>query len=493
MPQQLSWSTVSDIEAEALYVAPFFYGLDVEDIGHLIEHADLCAFERGERLLEEGAPADTLYLLFEGEVELAFEGEGEDVPLRTIGDPGYPIGWSVMVPPYRYRATATAATPVRAVALSRSLLEAQAERHPAFSYALMRRILWALGRRLREARIRLVVRRFDREALAIRALLEQSAGELPVTSPLHKIPYYLENRLTLSDAFDVLGLVRAEGSEREQYVAGLCLEVLKRVRRELALFQHLQRIYELVASAPPEARPEDVNRACMDETLRLFEHVPHVLRGEEHLPERPGHIVVMNHLYNHVDYLLPNHFHFTLDTHFVSAVLYRRYGAPPVRVVREAEPGEFGHQRYYDHLGHLYVYRGRDDAERRSRRRAFFEAAGDRLRAGQNVVVCPAGDSTSTECSPLPFKTGAFQLASLTRPEPFLVPVAVAYFDKKITRQRPVAVIHPPLRLSDEVGDEPSKEDLVAFAADLRQRFQQWVREAAGFSEETAEPSRDVP
>lgn len=471
-------------ELEALRHSPFFESLDPVDVSYLIEHARPCSFDPGDRLLTQGAPAETLYLLVRGEVELSFRRPTtEDVSLRTISDPGYPVGWSVMVTPFRYRATATARSPVRAVALSRELLERHARERPAFSYALMQRILWALGRRLREARMRLVIRHYEREAYAIRALLDQSASNLPVTSALHKIPHYLENRLTISDAFEVLELVHTHGVEREQFVAGLCLELLRGVRREISLFQHLQRIYELVAGAPEAMSSDEVNRACMEETVRLFQGIPHVVEGREHLPEEPGNLFVMNHLNNHADYLLPNHFHFTFDTHFVSAsLLYQHYGEPPIRVVRKARPAEYGHQRYYDHLGHLYVYSWKDEVERRLRRQLFLEDASAHLRAGKNVVICPSGDSTSTELSPLPFRTGAFHLAHFTRPEPRIVPIAVAHFDKKITRRRPVAVVHEPFYLSDYLGATPAAADFVAFADGLRDRFSDWVRQAGALS-----------
>jgi hypothetical protein len=50
----------------------------------------------------------------------------------------------------------------------------------------MSQILWVLGNRLRETRIRLVASRYEQETLAIRALLDQSASQLSVTSPLIK-------------------------------------------------------------------------------------------------------------------------------------------------------------------------------------------------------------------------------------------------------------------------------------------------------------------
>ena len=97
----------------------------------------------------------------------------------------------------------------------------------------------------------------------------------------------------------------------------------------------------------------------MEAFLELFGRVSNRVRGEEHLPESPGNIVIMNHLENHMDTMLPNEFRLTLDSHFVSSmILYRRYGEAPVRVVRKPEMGWFGYQQYFDRLDYLYVYPG---------------------------------------------------------------------------------------------------------------------------------------
>jgi hypothetical protein len=114
----------------------------------------------------------------------------------------------------------------------------------------MTRILWVLGNRLRETRIRLVASRYEKEALAIRALLEQSASQLSVKSPLHKLPIYLESRLTLSDAFQTLELLRKHGDPFEASLARMCLEILENVRKELKIYRRLQQIYEAVSEAP---------------------------------------------------------------------------------------------------------------------------------------------------------------------------------------------------------------------------------------------------
>ncbi len=94
-------------------------------------------------------------------------------------------------------------------------------------------------------------------------------------------------------------------------------------------------------------------------------------------------------------------------------------------------------------------------------------------------MICPEGISAETENSPLPFKAGAFRLAAYVRPEPLLVPIAVANFDKEITRTKTVAVVHEPIRLSEHLGEAFDDDSLHGFVNDyVYERFRDYVREA---------------
>jgi hypothetical protein len=246
-------------------------------------------------------------------------------------------------------------------------------------------------------------------------------------------------------------------------------------------------IHEMVSGAPPTVGPEELRRRSCEAFVELFEGTDHLVLGEEQLPETSGHVFIMNHLSNHPANVLAHGFIPTLDTHFVSAmILFKKYGEPPVRVVRKSNPGEEAHQKYYDRLSHIYVepgctnpakYRLRATAE--ERRRPFLEEAGRHLREARNVVICPEGDSTGTDTSPLPFKAGAFRLAASVRPEPLLVPIAVANFDKETTRTRTVAAVHEPIRLSEHIGETFDDRSLHGFINDyVHERFRRYVREA---------------
>jgi CRP-like cAMP-binding protein/1-acyl-sn-glycerol-3-phosphate acyltransferase len=490
-----------DRELDLLCNSPFFEGLDPEHIEHFARVARTEMFERGDRIIVQGEPATLFYVLVEGKIELSFRKPGTEVPRNEeagpemegqapphiVSHPGYPVGWASIVEPHRYRATAIARERTEMLVLSRDLFEEYMKKRPGFGLVFMRRVLWLIGNHLRMTRTRLVATRYGSVPQTVRALLEQNATALSVTSPLHKIPHYLENRLTLDDARSTLKVLKTDGDEVERELAAQIADLLDDVWQEVKIFQQLQSIYELVANAPEMMSPEELRRRSCEAFAELFEGTEYLIRGEENLPDEPGHIFIMNHLSNHLDNLLPNDFILTLDTHFVaSMILLRKYGEAPVRVVRKSDPGEYGHQKFYDRLGYIYVYSGHVDpadddplSSPEQRRRLFLDTARESLRNGKNIVICPEGTSTETENSPLPFKTGAFHLAANIQPEPLLVPIAVANFDKKLTRTRTVAIVHEPIRLSEHLGEDIEARPLREFVNGYVYKcFQDYVREA---------------
>ena len=419
------------------------------------------------------------------------EGGQRCVFLRTVEGIGDPLGWSALVNPRRYHISAVALERTNVVALSSISLEKLCEQEPGFGILLMQKVLQLIGSRLRATRVRLVARRYDEEVLAVRTLLDQEAENLPVTSALHKIPYLLENRFTLADAFHALELTRSHGGETERNLAALALEILQNVHKELDFYQGLQKTYEAVANAPEDMPPEQVRRRSMEAFAELFGKLSYRISGEELLPPEAGNIVIMNHLENHMDTSLPNAFRLTLDSHFVSSmILYKRYGEAPVRVVRKPELGWYGYQKYFDRLDYIYVYPGEVDQEdldqqvtRKQRTQRFVEQAACHLKAGRNLIIAPEGRCNFTEASPGVFKAGAFRLAAAIDPEPLIVPIAVANFDKRLTRTTTAAIVFPAFRLSEELT-APDDEALYQFVNGLQERFRDYVQQAIRLAED---------
>ena len=165
-------------------------------------------------------------------------------------------------------------------------------------------------------------------------------------------------------------------------------------------------------------------------------------------------------------------------------ILDPRYGDSGIRVVRHSRGTEYGHQAYYDRLGHIAVYTHESDrieeteAQRRSRRNQFFETAGRYLRAGTNLILSPEGTSYWTEDSPGPFRPGAFRLAASLRPEPWIVPIAVANFDRRVHSTACAAIVKPPFKVSSVLPDPHDRDELRRFLNRVREAFASYVEEA---------------
>jgi CRP/FNR family transcriptional regulator, cyclic AMP receptor protein len=71
-------------------------------------------------------------------------------------DGGEVLGWSWLIPPYRYFASARAVTPVRATALDGVCLRGKSEDDTDLGYQLLKRVTTVMYQRLQSARIRLL-------------------------------------------------------------------------------------------------------------------------------------------------------------------------------------------------------------------------------------------------------------------------------------------------------------------------------------------------
>jgi CRP-like cAMP-binding protein len=113
-------------------------------------------FEANQFIAREGEDADTFYLVRHGAValELHLPNRGTRT-LQTLG-PGDILGWSWLVPPYRWRFDARAVEPTRAIALDGKCLREKCETDHDLGYALLKRFAYVLGQRLEATRLQLL-------------------------------------------------------------------------------------------------------------------------------------------------------------------------------------------------------------------------------------------------------------------------------------------------------------------------------------------------
>jgi CRP/FNR family cyclic AMP-dependent transcriptional regulator len=110
-------------------------------------------FSAGEFLFREDAPASSLFLLRGGKVALEADVTGRgSVQVETLGS-GDVLGWSVLFAPYRWHVNGRAVEPTLAFVVDGACLRSKIETDVAFGYAITRRLLYEVHRRLERARL----------------------------------------------------------------------------------------------------------------------------------------------------------------------------------------------------------------------------------------------------------------------------------------------------------------------------------------------------
>ena len=474
--------TVGGNRAEAesiLALSPFFREFTTAERASLAADARFVRFRAGEILIEEDEESDGLFVMVRGKVRTLHHVPGQtEKVIRSVGREGAVFGLCgtsrSLTAPY----TASATRDTIALHFPKHVFGHKAATNPDFGLALAQRYLWLFGQLLLYARTRLLSDGAENEVLAIQSLIDQKATEIPVRSEIYRIPVLLRHPFTRPDAFDRLYRLKTSGRPLERSLAGLQIETLRDMEREVRFTEKLSYIYETIAGAPHEATRAELLETSAEAFQQAFEEVPYVIDGMENLPETPGFIAVYNHLACNKQYMLPNNFEFTLDSHFVSAILKHAYGTPGLRVVKPSDNAEFWHRGYYGRVLNIETPPDNSDAAKER----FYRAVGKTIAADTPVVIAPEGTNDTrdnlTETSPGPFHPGAFVMAMRLDPEPVIVPIALANFDKSIRDSVFAAVVKPPIRVSDYVSDLSNPAELDGFLADYRKDFRRYVEEA---------------
>jgi CRP/FNR family transcriptional regulator, cyclic AMP receptor protein len=135
---------------------PFARGLNDCHLELLVGCASNIRFEAGQVVFREGEEANQFYLIREGKMALElFAAERGPINILTLGE-GEMLGWSWLVPPYRWRFDARAIELTRAIALDGKCLREKSERDHDLGYELLKRIAHTMEERLQATRLQLL-------------------------------------------------------------------------------------------------------------------------------------------------------------------------------------------------------------------------------------------------------------------------------------------------------------------------------------------------
>lgn len=114
-------------------------------------------YESGARIFAEGALAQRMFILLEGEVELRIWNNHETGPFTvdTITN-GEIFGWSALTEPYSLTAAAWVTKEAKVIAISGDSLRDLFEKNNHIGYLVMRRIASVISWRLKNLRAKLL-------------------------------------------------------------------------------------------------------------------------------------------------------------------------------------------------------------------------------------------------------------------------------------------------------------------------------------------------
>jgi CRP-like cAMP-binding protein len=135
---------------------PFLRGLKPEHTKVIVGCASNVHFNEGDVIFREGDEANKFFIIRHGKIALEiYAPERGPIGIQTLRE-GNILGWSWLIPPYRWHYDARATESVRAIALDGKCLRQKCEADPELGYELMKRFADVLEQRLQATTVQLL-------------------------------------------------------------------------------------------------------------------------------------------------------------------------------------------------------------------------------------------------------------------------------------------------------------------------------------------------
>jgi CRP-like cAMP-binding protein len=147
---------VSETTKKLISEHKLFANLDPRHIQKLAEFSTEREISAGQILFNQGQPATHFYVVIRGVVIVETPAiYGPTLELQELGA-GQILGWSWLIPPYRWHFQARAAEDSTLVEFDGTRLLALCEEDTDFGYQLLKRFASLMGERLESARQRMI-------------------------------------------------------------------------------------------------------------------------------------------------------------------------------------------------------------------------------------------------------------------------------------------------------------------------------------------------
>ena len=135
---------------------PFLKELEPRHLKILVGCASNVRFNAGQILFHKGEEANQFYMIRQGKVAIEILApELGPITVQTVGE-GDVLGWSWLIPPYRWRFSARAVELTRAIALDGKCLRQKSEEDHDLGYELLKRFSGIIVERLEATRLQLL-------------------------------------------------------------------------------------------------------------------------------------------------------------------------------------------------------------------------------------------------------------------------------------------------------------------------------------------------
>ena len=135
---------------------PFLAGFDDKYIKLLVGCASNVAYKSGEYIFRESEDANHFYFIRNGKIKVeTYCPQHGPLIISTCGE-GDIVGWSWLVPPYKWHFDAKAVEVTRVITIDGKCLREKCEQDHDLGYEIMKRFALIIAERLEQTRIQLL-------------------------------------------------------------------------------------------------------------------------------------------------------------------------------------------------------------------------------------------------------------------------------------------------------------------------------------------------
>lgn len=134
---------------DSIQESELFKGVSQRVISEIAKSSEEVTCRENSVIFNGGDQAEYLYELLEGRVDILMP-EKDVVHLKAT-ETGQIFGWSALVEPYIYTATARCVSDTKLIKISKDAIETAIKRHPEEGLAILQHLTGIIAKRLRKA------------------------------------------------------------------------------------------------------------------------------------------------------------------------------------------------------------------------------------------------------------------------------------------------------------------------------------------------------